>query len=165
LHNSLAVRIAFLVGGVAFLLILLPLPPYVGMVWLLGAGYVSVMLYRRRSGQPLTVRGGARMGWITGLACFVIFTVIFTFCFVAVTYLFREGGAAAYFAQLRALGMPEQSIEKIKQAVQFFENPAGIAAVLLWFFVTFTGLVAIGGAIGAKILSQGQSNSGAGGRV
>lgn len=162
LHNSLAVRIAFLVGALTFVLSSLPLPPYVGMIWLLGAGFISVLLYRRRSGHPVSVRSGARMGWITGLCCFVIFTVIFTFSFAVAAYLFREGGAGAYFAQLRALGMPEDTIRKVEQAIRYFESPAQVAAFLLSFFVMFTGLVAIGGAIGAKILSQ--SSSGAGGR-
>lgn len=161
-HNKLAVRIAFLVGALTFVLSSLPLPPYVGMIWLLAAGFVSVLLYRRRSGQSLSVRSGARMGWITGLCCFVIFTVIFTLSFAVAASLFREGGASAYFAQLRALGMPEDTIRKVEQAISFFQSPAQVAVFLLSFFVMFTGLVALGGAIGAKLLSQ--SSSGAGGR-
>jgi len=155
-RNSLAVRTGFLVGALAFLLSSLPLPPPAGMIWLVGAGFLSVFLYRRRSGQPLTVGGGARMGWITGLWCFVLFTVIFTLSFAAVSFLFHEGGAATYFAQLRALGMPEDNLKKIEEAIRFFESPSRVVAFLLSFFVMHTGLVTLGGAIGARLL-RGQS--------
>src|SRR5262249_24476384 len=77
-HNGPAVRIAVRVGSLAFFLSRasgqLALPQAFALVWLLAAGFLSVFLYRRRTGQRLSVRSGAHLGWISGIFGFVIVT-------------------------------------------------------------------------------------------
>ena len=40
------------------------------------AGFLAVFLYRRRTGQRLSVASGARLGWICGIFGFVIVAVM-----------------------------------------------------------------------------------------
>src|SRR5882724_2699045 len=75
-HNPVAVRVGLFVASIAtFLCLALP---FGFVVWLPSAGFTSVYLFRRRTGQSLSVRNGARMGWISGILSFLIITVMFT---------------------------------------------------------------------------------------
>ena len=142
-HNSLALRVGFLAGSLAFVASSLPLHPIARLFLLLGAGVFSVYLYRRRSGHAVEFRGGARMGWITGLFCFVIFIVLFTISFAALAMLVRDGSAASvYREQLSAMGM---STDKIQQAMEVLQNPGQLFGMLVWLFVTSTFVPALGG--------------------
>jgi hypothetical protein len=152
LRNGLAIRVGVLAGSLAFVASSLPLHPGIRMLFLLGAGAFAVYLYTRRSGYPMEVRNGVKMGWIAGLFCFVIFTVLFTISFAAMAYLVRDGGMTAYMEQqLTNMGM---SAENIKQAMDLFRNPVQILLMLVWLFFTLTFIPALGGALGARFLQR-----------
>lgn len=151
-HNSQAVRVAFLVGSVAFLLFSLPFPIVLRLLFLLGAGVFSVYLYSRRSGHPVEIGGGARMGWITGLFCFVIFAVLFAASMILLWVLLRDPGAADQFRkQMGAMGMTP---EMIQQATELFQSPVQMLLTLLSLFATSTLIPALGGALGARLLRK-----------
>lgn len=151
-HNSLAVRVGFLAGSLAFLVSSLPFHPLLRVLLLLAAGAFSVYLYGRRSGHPMEMRGGARMGWITGLFCFVIFTVLFTVSLAVLAFLLRDGSMLAFYReQLTAMGMSQ---DKIQQALEIFQSPMQIVGMLVWLFVTSTFIPALGGALGARLLRR-----------
>ena len=154
-HNMLAVRTGFLAALIASMVTQLPLPMYVGFLWLLtglmGAGFFAVFLYARRSGEHVSVRGGARMGWITGIFCFVIGTVMFT---IGVLLVSSKGGLAQFFREMitsRAGGDPN-----VQQVLDMLSTPTGVGTLILLTlaaqFVLFTLLPMLGGALGAKVL-------------
>jgi len=151
-HHPVAVRIGLFVGSVATLLCLAI--PFGFVIWLPAAGFVSVYLFSRRTGQSLSVRGGMRMGWIAGILSFVIITVLFTIS--AATLASRPGGLAEFMReQFSARSMPTQDLDKILQALA---NPVDQAIVyvsilLLWFAV-FAVFCTAGGALGAKVLAK-----------
>ena len=70
---------------------LFPIPlPFVRLpLAFLLAGFLAVFLYSRRTGQTLSIRSGARMGWITGIFSFTLVTILFTVIMVAVS---NQGG-------------------------------------------------------------------------
>ena len=156
-RNRLAVRVGLLTAAVASLLTSLPMPMFLNLLWLIvcltGAGFFAVYLYRRRSGEELSARMGARMGWITGVFCFLIATVFFT---ITVIIISTQGGLAAYYReQLSQQASPGIDVEEL---VSVLETPAGLASVLLFtlvvLFVFFTLLPTLGGAMGAKVLAK-----------
>ena len=73
-HNLVAVRIAFVIAPVAFLLSWIPA---LNLVLWIAAGFLAVFFHRRRTGDLLNVRAGVRLGWITGVIMFAITTLIF----------------------------------------------------------------------------------------
>src|SRR6202035_5312434 len=83
-----AVRIALLTGVFSVVLALLlgklrmPAASGPGMV---AAGFLAVLLYRRRTGQRLSILHGAHLGWISGLFGFAITTVILTVVMMALS--------------------------------------------------------------------------------
>ncbi len=152
LRNGLALRVGVLVGSLAFLGSSLPFHPAIRMLLLLAAGAFAVHLYAKRSGYPVEVRNGVKMGWIAGLFCFVIFTVLFTISVAAMAYMVRDGSMAAYLEQqLGNMGMPA---DNVKQAMELFQNPVQILLMLVWLFFTLTFIPALGGALGARFLQR-----------
>ena len=162
-HNRTAVRIGLLMAGVASLLSALPTMALglVGLaIWWVTAGFLSVYVYRRRTGQYLTVDGGLRMGWITGLLGSTIMSVVFT---VSVVPLIRGGGLATlYQEQFRKMYGNDPNVG---EALRMLQNPGSLALlvvfVLLFFFLIITFLCTAGGARGAKLVGGVR---GAGGR-
>ena len=152
-HNTTAVRIGLLMAGVASLLSALPamalgLPGLA--IWWLTAGFLSVYVYRRRTGQFLTVDSGLRMGWITGLLGSTITSVVFT---VSVVPLIRGGGIASlYEEQFHKMYGNDPNVQ---QAIKILQTPSGLALVvvfaLLFFFLIITFLCTAGGALGPQL--------------
>lgn len=151
-RNGLAVRVALLSGSLAFLASSLPFHSALKLLFLLGAGAFAVYLYRKRSGAQVEIRGGVKMGWITGLFCFLIFTVLFAFSFAALSFVSGDGGMTAYMREnLRNMGMSD---ENIRQAMEVFESPVQVVGMLFWLFLTSTFIPALGGALGARLLNR-----------
>jgi hypothetical protein len=151
-HNRLAVRIGFIAAAGAVMASMIPIP----LAWLrlpiafVAAGFLAVYLYSRRTGQILSLRSGARMGWITGIFSFTLVSVIFTIAMIAVT---SQGGLEKELQNQLAPNDPRW--EMVRQALN---NPAmiiaGLALYLMLFFVILTALPMIGGALGAKVLEK-----------
>ena len=151
-HNPVAVRVGFFVASIATFLCLAV--PFGFMFWLPAAGFAAVDLFSRRTGQSLSVRNGARMGWIAGILSFLIITVLFTL--IAVALASRPGGLPEFFReQMNTRSVSGQDIEK---AIEMLKNPADQAMVYLFFllfwFTVISFFCTAGGAIGAKVLGK-----------
>jgi len=154
-HNRIAVRAGFVAALAAVILFMFPLPfPFARLLFaFIAAGFLAVYLYRRSTGQALSIRGGARMGWITGIFSFTIVTVVFTAAIVAIS---SQGGIAAYLRlhrdQLVANGAQSDAF------VQALDDPAALAGgmlfLLVMLFAILTILPTVGGALGAKVLTK-----------
>jgi len=151
-HNGLAVRIGFIAAMGAVMISLFPIPwPFVRLpIAFLAAGFLAVFLYSRRTGQTLSIRSGARMGWITGVFSFTLVTVLFTVATVAVS---SQGG---FVQQIRSqFPANDARADMIEQALSSPAMIVGLVALyLMLFFVVFTALPIIGGALGAKVLAK-----------
>jgi hypothetical protein len=149
-HNLVAVRIAFVVAPVAFLLSWIPA---LNLVLWIAAGFLAVFFHRRRTGDLLNVRAGVRLGWITGVLMFAITTVIFTLTIVPVA---ANGGIATLFRQQ----LKNPSDPNVQEALRMLETAPGLVTILLvmlfMLFVFITLLSMAGGALGAKFVSRNQ---------
>ena len=155
-QNSAAVRVAFLVAAIVTLLISFPMPALFAFAWqvilLLAGGFFSVWLYARRTGQSLTIGSGARMGWITGVFCFVIMIIFFSLSLLAVS---ANGSIITFFREaMSQRGTPELT----EQFEQILQNRTAFGAMLIFilflFFLMMTLTSAVGGALGAKVLEK-----------
>jgi hypothetical protein len=150
-HNGLAVRIGFIAASSAVLMFLFPLPnPLLRLFAFLVAGFLAVFLYTRRTGQMLTIRGGARMGWITGIFSFLLVGVLATVSLIAIS---NQEGLAKFLT--RQLPPNDARTETMAQMLQ---DPATMTGVVLFslivMFVIVTALPMIGGALGAKLFAK-----------
>ena len=151
-HHPVAVRVGLFVASIAtFLCLALP-PGFV--IWLPSAGFVSVYLFSRRTGQSLSVRNGARMGWIAGILSFLIITVLFTI--IAVGLANRPGGLPGFFREQATL--KSANSQDLEKAIEMLSNPADQAMVYLFIlfstFMVISVFCTAGGAIGAKVLAR-----------
>src|SRR5260370_1707811 len=151
-HNPSAVRVGLFVASITAILCLLL--PFGFVIWLPSAGFIAVYLFSRRTGQSLSVRGGARMGWMAGIMSFAIFTVVFTVGTVAIAN--QPGGLAEAFREaLRSRPVPQQ---QMNEALQVLATPAGQASgyifALLFSFMVTSVFCTAGGALGAKVLEK-----------
>lgn len=157
-HNRTAVRTGLLVAVATSIIISLPMPMYLNLIWMLGwltaSGFLAVYFYERRTGQQLTVRQGARMGWMAGLFSFAIATILFTVTVLAISR--RSSLAEFYRDRLTAQGAPANL--DVEQMIEILERPAGLASLifvsLLMMFLLLTLLPTLGGAMGAKVLER-----------
>jgi hypothetical protein len=152
-HNLVALRIAFVMAPVAFLLSWIPA---LNLVLWIAAGFLAVFFHRRRTGDLLNVRAGVRLGWITGVIMFAITTVIFT---LTVVPAFASGGMAVLRQQMQ-LQVKNPSDPNVQEALRLLETPPGLATFLLvmlfMLFVFITLLSMAGGALGAKFVSRSE---------
>lgn len=154
--NRPAVNIALLCAAITSMLISVQLGVFTGfwvIFMLLVSGFAAVYLYERRSGVELSVRSGARMGWMTGFFCFLILMVLFTIQIVGAS---RQGGLGAYYReQFQAHASGDAALQ---EAMKILESPAGVAALialtLIFAFLMFTSIPMAGGALGAKVLEK-----------
>ncbi len=148
-HNLVAVRIAFVVAPVAFLLSWIPA---LNLLLWIAAGFLAVYFHRRRTGIPLNIRSGVRLGWITGVLMFAVTTVIFT---LTVVPLAANGGIVALFRQQLKNNASDPNVQ---EALRMLETGPGLAAILLvmlfMLFVFITLLSMAGGALGSKFVSR-----------
>jgi hypothetical protein len=149
-HNLVAVRIAFVIAPVAFMLSWIPA---LNLILWIAAGFLAVFFHRRRTGDLLNVRAGVRLGWITGVIMFAITTVIFT---LTVVPLAANGGIANLFRQQ----LKNPSDPNVQEALRMLETTPGMATVLVvmlfMLFVFITLLSMAGGALGAKFVRRNQ---------
>ena len=116
-QSRLAMRIGLKVALGATLFCFLP---YVN--WL-GAGFFSVFLYRRRTGQRLNLESGVRMGWITGLLMFSIMALLLTGTIVVFNAV---GGVAAFQTQFKNAIDP-----KVVAEFESLQSGSGVAILLI----------------------------------
>ena len=149
-RNPMAVRIAMLVAFAATVLgFVIPL-----LNWL-AAGFFAVFFYCRKTGRPLNVGGGMKMGWITGILMFGPWAMIFLAEQLPAA---RSGKLAALIEEQVSHSLPA-SDPAVRQLAAFLHSGPGIATaiafslVALFFFIT--GLSVAGGALGAKMARRG----------
>ena len=151
-HNGLAVRVALVGGLLAFAGSLvsgqLALPQQMAFLWLMAGGFFAVFLYKKRTGQPLTIASGAHLGWICGIFSFVVVTMALAATAVMLT---DPAVVASMREQFHAKGIPDNMTD---QLIEMFRTPSGLGAALVTAFVLFTILPAVGGAMGAKLLNR-----------
>jgi hypothetical protein len=153
-RNPVAVRVASLAGGLSSLLILLPVPPPINVIWafliLIAGGFWTVHLFRKRTRVEVSVRNGARLGWMAGVFSFIVLLVVFTINIVLITTVseLRE----AFDAVVRS-----NSPEVVKEYEAMMSSPAGLAALVmaaLLMCIMLPICSTIGGALGAKVLEK-----------
>jgi hypothetical protein len=152
--NPIAVRIALLCASLIALLNVIPIVSFGCCLWISGGGFVSAVLYARRTGLSLSVRDGARLGWLTGLLTFVI-TVILTALNFA---LLRSAGGIRDQIRQSLEKMPSQDEAARQVLTNFLSSPSGLATLILSYilfgFFLIVCLAIAGGAMGAKVMEK-----------
>lgn len=128
---------------------------FIGVFGGLVAGFVSVLLYRRRTrGGLLFARAGARLGALSGLLGFTIFALV-----TVPTGLFRTMMLEAVRKVTSQRSDPQlQALTERWQ--EMLKTPEGLLAFLLGLLAFLVLASAVGGALGSAFLSRGGRRQG-----
>ena len=146
-RNVTAVRVALATGIPVFLLSAFAGP--LALAVPVAGGFFAVYLYRRRTGQQITVLAGARLGWISGIIVFAILTMLLT---MMVLMLSQPDLVQSMRDQMAKMSSLPQ--EEVTRRIELLRTPSSLALVLLEAFLSYTLLTALGGAVGAKFLNR-----------
>ena len=148
--NPVVLRIAFAAAAFSILLDFIPFVGLLCVIWSMGAGFMAVWMYCKRTGLPLSVGSGAKLGWITGVFSFVILTIMTT-ATVALSSEKMEEIRKQVTAQL-----PHDA--NYQDALNILQNPSSFATVILFMLFLFFLLLLLasvaGGAIGARFSNK-----------
>jgi len=127
-----------------------------GVLWMISAGILAVLLYRRRNpGGTLSPGMGARLGAVSGVLGFGIFAL-----FTAVEILVFHSGGQLRAALLEAIEQSalRASDPQAQQYVTYFKSPPGLALfmalMLVVMFFIFLILASLGGSLAASFLRR-----------
>lgn len=157
-RNGLALRVSFLAALVIELvrnlavyaagLLMMPIVLFAG-------GIYAVVLYKRRTGFPVNVVAGARLGWITGVFTFLVSTVITTFSMASLAM--NNSLLDTFKKSAESMGLPADASRQMQEVMS---NPTAFALLLLLVmvvqFVLLTVLCSMGGAMGARLLFRNE---------
>jgi len=151
---SQALPSAALAGLIAAVLMFIPLGAFgLGMI---AAGVLAVLFYRRRNlGENLSPATGARLGAVSGILGFGIFSVL-----TSVEVLVFHSGGQLRAALLEAVQQSalRTSDPQAQQIIDYLKSPPGLALVMVLglalMFVVFLIFSTIGGALGAVLLRR-----------
>lgn len=157
-RNSVAIRLSFIAALLANLFTVLM---YLGSpLWLFGSGMLSALWYGARTREPLTVKNGMRIGWITGVFGFMITAVFSTVGFV----LAVRSGMFEQMTREQLKNLPFAGAD-VDTVMRILTSPAGMAAnlllTLLVMFVIFAAFSVIGGAAGARLAARRRARASA----
>lgn len=156
-HNAKAIRAALFTASLIFFFSTVPLPMAAALLWrviiLVAGGFLSVVFYRRWTGQTMTLKSGARIGWITGIFAFVLTLLVLTIAMVAIS---SNGDLiSAWTEQMRQSGGDDPGVE---QAVEVMKQPASFALLIFLVIAVVFGVTTIlpslGGILAAKVFKK-----------
>jgi hypothetical protein len=142
--------LAALIAAVAMVLKLV-----VPLIAVVGAGFLAVGFYRRRSPEVLMSAGtGARLGALCGLFCFAITTILGA---LRVLILHEAGEIRSAILE----GMQHSAVysdPQFQQTLDFLRSPAGLVfmmvCMLIFMLLLFLLLATLGGALGGATLNR-----------
>ncbi|MBV9573874.1 MAG: hypothetical protein JOY93_07440 [Acidobacteriales bacterium] len=139
-------------GLIAAILMIVPLGSSFG-VGMLAAGFLAIVLYRRRTLANLSPWMGAQLGAVSGALGFVIFSI-----FAAIAALVFHSGGEVRASMLEAMrqSAARSSDPHAQQVLEFLKTTQGLWIVfafgMIAMFVVFVILSSLGGVMGAILL-------------
>jgi hypothetical protein len=150
---SQALKPCILAAGLAALLMLLGLNPFVGM---LSAGFLAVVFYRQgRPEASIKAMTGARLGALSGLLCFSLASIV-----EAVLVLVGHRGGDIRQGLLTAISQAaaRTSDPQVLAMLDHFKSPEGLEFLmvfgLLFGLIAAIVLAAITGGLAASVLGS-----------
>ncbi len=155
LNNPLVVRSAAAAASLAVLgsaVVSLTGIPMLPLLVYIGAGYYTVWLYVRATGQRLEPGKGTLLGWICGAFVSLIQLIVMTIMFVVES---PADVLQEFKTQMQEVmkAYPDQTPE-MTQALDFLTSPTGMTIVIVASLILMTLPPALGGFIGARSVGR-----------
>ena len=143
----------------AFAAIIMSLP-YASLLCFIvypGAGFYSVHSFRRQTGRRVTLRAGAKLGFLTGVITFALLLILMTIA----SSMPGSPGLSGTLDELEAAFEQQNEPQLVDQVQALRGDPTALAFVaLIGLSVVFcltTTFSTAGGALGAKVLDDAKA--------
>jgi hypothetical protein len=151
----LALAPALQAGFIAAILMIIPLGASLGL-GMLAAGFLAVLLYRRRVPSANLGAGmGAKLGAVSGAIGFALFGVLTA---IETAVLHNGGELRAQLLKAVEQAAARNPDPQAQQMLQYIKSPEGLALMMVLalavMFVIFLIFSSLGGAVGAAILHR-----------
>ena len=157
-HNSRAVTVSIMVAALTLLLLFTlatVAPPVVPFVFCAG-GFLATLVYRRRTGESISVQSGARMGFMTCLWAFVV--VLLMSCLVVAILASPEARQTIQQQTPTAFQGNPQMAEAMAKTLKSLDNPSDFIVNLIFgivfMFCVWSLLSMLGGILAAKLAGR-----------
>lgn len=141
----------------AFAAIILSLP-YASLLCFIvypAAGFYSVHSFRRQTGKHVTLRAGAKLGFLTGVITFALLLILLTIA----SSMPGSPGMSATLDELESSFAQQGETELVERVKTLRADPTALGLLALISlsigFAVTTGFATAGGALGAKVLEDG----------
>lgn len=150
LRDRVTISTALMAAAVTLILSVLMGP--LGALAPVAGGLFAVYVYRKRTGQFLTVMNAVRLGWISGM---IVFTLTSVFIALVAAALTNPEMAQQLRDQMAKSSASREEVSKILEMMQTF---SGVMLLLLGVFISSTLLMGLGGAMGALFGRRGTAD-------
>jgi hypothetical protein len=146
-RNPVAVKIGITLSTLAALLSAATANEALSLLWFFAAGFAAPFLFSRRTGLPMSMRAGARVGWITG-----VFGCLLNGGVALVGILLSPRPIADLFRERLEKGNAAQP--EMQPILDALLSPAGLAVMFALSLAFLLLITTLAGALGAKIAQK-----------
>jgi hypothetical protein len=155
LNWSIGLRTAVLSGVISAVAAMItsaviPVPQFSLLMWMLGGGIISVLIYRRARPIPLTPKNGGKLGALSGVVAFALFFILYSVQALVSKHASEMRSTLEQQLRDQAARSGDPALQHM---IEPLLTPQGmsivIAASLVVSFLLFVILSAIGGALTA----------------
>jgi len=155
LNWSIGLRTAILSGVISAVAAMItsaviPVPQFSLLMWMLGGGIISVLIYRRARPIPLTPKNGGKLGALSGVVAFALFFILYSVQALVSKHASEMRSTLEQQLRDQAARSGDPALQHM---IEPLLTPQGmsivIAASLVVSFLLFVILSAIGGALTA----------------
>jgi hypothetical protein len=154
-HNPRAVTVSIMVAALTLLLLFTLAtiaPPVVPLVFCAG-GFLATIVYKRRTGESISVQSGARMGFMTCLWAFVV--ILLMSCLVVAMLASPEARQTIQQQTPTAFQGNPQMAEAMAKTLKSLDHPSDFILNLIFgivfMFCIWSLLSMLGGILAAKL--------------
>ena len=156
--SSNLTRPALMSGILLGVLSTLPLVNFCSLLWVGGAGILTVYFLRRENQVLISSKMGANLGFLTGLFGAVAWQLLeILLIFISGPEAIQEGMQEVREMFLKIENLSPDSLQTLERMIKIFSNPLNPAVILISLIikVLICGiLTTLGGVLGAKLFGQ-----------
>ena len=133
------------------------------LLWIGGAGILTVYFFRSENKVLISSRMGANLGFLTGLCGAVVWQLLeIVLIFITGPEAIQEGMQEVREMILKIENLPPDSFQTLEQMMELFGNPLNLNVILISLiikvFICGT-LTTLGGVLGANLFGQNKADN------
>ena len=153
---------ALMSGILLGVLTTLPVVNLACLLWVGGAGILTIYFFRSENRVLISSRMGANLGFITGLFGAAVWQLLeIALIFITGPEAIKEGMQEIREMILKIENLPPESFQTLEQMMELFGNPLNLNVILISLIIKFLicgTLTTLGGVLGANLFCKNKAD-------